>query len=58
MVWGDGTKTFSRAFDLSDTAQFGNATFDWRAETGNWKWARIEIWDIAGNGALTNAVYR
>jgi hypothetical protein len=58
IFWGDGNQTFHRTFDLSDTAQFGKATFEWSADAPNWKWARIEVWDIAGNGALTNPVHR
>jgi len=58
IFWGDGNQTFHRTFDLSDTAQFGKATFEWTADAPSWKWARIEVWDIAGNGALTNPVHR
>jgi hypothetical protein len=58
IVWGDGRKTFGKTFDLTDTAQFGNKTFEWSADASNWKWTRLEVWDIAGNGALTNPVQR
>jgi hypothetical protein len=58
IFWGDGKDTFHRTFDLSETAPFGNATFDWSTDAPGWKWARIEVWDIAGDGALTNPVRR
>ena len=58
IVWGDGKETFSRKFDLTETRPFGSATFEWSTAANNWKWARIEVWDIAGNGALINPVRR
>ncbi|HEY3836935.1 MAG TPA: hypothetical protein VGL72_10205, partial [Bryobacteraceae bacterium] len=58
IVWGDGKETFSRKFDLNETRPFGSATFDWSAPAANWQWARIEVWDVAGNGALINPVRR
>ena len=58
IVWGDGKETFTRTFDLSETGPFGNATFEWRTEAKSWKWARIEVGDVAGNGAFINPVRR
>jgi len=58
IVWGDGKKTFTRAFDLTETRPFGNATFNWSTEAQNWQWARIAVWDVAGNGAFINPVRR
>ncbi len=58
IVWGNGKETFTRTFDLSETRPFGNQTFDWSTDAKDWQWARIEVWDIAGNGALINPVRR
>jgi hypothetical protein len=58
IVWGDGKETFTRTIDLSETRPFGNATFEWSIPANNWQWARVEIWDVAGDGALTNPVRR
>jgi hypothetical protein len=58
IVWGDGRETFTRTFDLTDTRPFGSETFKWSAEAGNWQWARIAVWDVAGNGAFINPVRR
>ncbi len=58
IVWGDGKQTFSRTFDLSETGPYGNPTFEWTTAAAGWQWARIEVWDIAGNGALINPVRR
>ena len=58
IVWGNGKETFTRTFDLSETGPFGNATFEWSTEAESWQWARIEVWDVAGNGAFINPVHR
>ena len=58
IVWGDGKRTFTRTFDLSETGPFGHATREWSTEAENWRWARIEVWDVAGNGAFVNPVRR
>ena len=47
-----------QALDLSETGPFGNATFEWSTEAPSWQWARIEVWDVAGNGAFINRVRR
>jgi hypothetical protein len=58
IVWGDGKQTYTRTFDVTDTRPFGSETFKWSTEAKDWKWARIAIWDIAGNGAFINPVRR
>jgi hypothetical protein len=58
IVWGDGNKTFTRTFDLTETRPFGTATFEWRTEAKDWKWARVAVWDVAGKGAFINPVRR
>jgi hypothetical protein len=58
IVWGDGKETFTRTFDLTDTRPFGSETFKWSTEAKNWQWARIAVWDVAGNGAFINPIRR
>ena len=58
IVWGDGNQTFTRTFDLSETRPFGSGTFEWKTEARNWQWARVSVWDVAGNGAFINPVRR
>jgi hypothetical protein len=58
IVWGDGKQTFSRIFDLSETRPFGSQTFKWSVQAPNWQWARVEVWDVAGDGAFINPVRR
>ena len=58
IVWGDGAATHRQIFPLEETQQFGNTKFRWEAAAPNWKWARLAVWDVAGNGAFTNPVWR
>ncbi len=57
IVAGDGTRTFRRRIDLSDTRAFGQREF--RAalpSESNLRWARLAVWDVAGNGAFTQPI--
>lgn len=58
IVWGDGNQTFTQTFSLDQTRPFGNEVFEWKTAAKDWKWARIAVWDIAGNGAFVNPVRR
>ena len=54
IVWGDGQTTHREVIELADTREFGSKTFEWRAKADGWKWARVAVWDVAGNGAFVN----
>src|SRR5207247_4319399 len=56
IVWGNGRETFTQTFPLDQTRQFGSQTFEWKADAKEWKWARVAVWDVAGNGAFVNPV--
>jgi hypothetical protein len=58
IVWGDGSATHRKTIPLDETREFGHTTFRWTVETNNWKWARLAVWDVAGNGAFTNPIWR
>ena len=58
IVWGDGNRTFTQTFPLTETRPFGSATFTWKTDAKDWKWARVAVWDVAGNGAFINPVRR
>jgi len=58
LVWGDGKQTYSKAVPLTATHPFGDFTFRDTAEAGNWTWARLAVWDAAGNGSFVNPVRR
>jgi hypothetical protein len=58
IVWGDGAAIHRTTIPLDDTREFGNRKFRWEANAQGWKWARLAIWDVAGNGAFTNPIWR
>ena len=58
IVWGDGQTTHRELIDLAETREFGKGTFEWKAPAGGWRWARLAVWDIAGNGAFVNPVWK
>ncbi|MDQ6665103.1 MAG: hypothetical protein M3Z23_11990 [Acidobacteriota bacterium] len=58
VVWGDGTQIFHKIFPLDTTREFGKGAFDWELDAKGWKWARLAIWDVAGNGAFINPVWK
>lgn len=58
VVWGDGSQTFRKVIPLTDVHEFGEKTFRWNVDAKDWKWARLAVWDVAGNGAFTNPVWR
>ncbi len=57
IISGDGKNVFHDKIDLSKTKAFGAQQFDFSTNLKNKKWVRLEIWDIAGNGAFTQTVY-
>ena len=58
IVWGDGQKTHRHVIELADSRDFGDRAFEWRVHTSGWKWARVAVWDVAGNGAFANPFWR
>ena len=58
IVWGDGTTTHRETIQLADTREFGKRTFEWKAPASGWRWARVAVWDIAGNGAFVNPIWK
>jgi hypothetical protein len=58
IVWGDGEATYRETPAVDSTHEFGSNDFAWSIQAKNWKWARLAVWDIAGNGAFTNPVRR
>jgi hypothetical protein len=57
IVSGDGQKVYHEKIDLSDTASFGRKSFTFQPELKDRRWARLEVWDIASNGAFTQPVW-
>ncbi|HJO10975.1 MAG TPA: hypothetical protein QGI39_02910, partial [Gammaproteobacteria bacterium] len=57
VISGDGDKTYRDRIDLSDTIEFGEREIQLEMDLSGRLWARIEIWDIARNGAFTQPVW-
>jgi hypothetical protein len=58
IVWSDGANASREMPSLDTTRAFGASEFTWTIRAKDWKWARLAVWDVAGNGALTNPVWR
>jgi hypothetical protein len=57
VVWGDGEKTHRQTHSLETTREFGRQKIEFDVDAPGWRWARIAVWDIAGNGAFANPVW-
>jgi hypothetical protein len=57
IVWGDGAETHREVIDLNSTHAFDDHSYTWEAKTPGWKWARLEVWDVAGDGAFTQPIW-
>lgn len=58
IVWGDGKTTHRTILDLQSSSAFDSRKYLWSADTPGWTWARFAVWDIAGDGAFSNPVWR
>jgi hypothetical protein len=58
IVWGDGHQTYRKEIPLTNTHSFGDFTFWGSADAPQWTWARLAVWDAAGNGAFLNPTWR
>ncbi|HYF35402.1 MAG TPA: hypothetical protein VD994_08950, partial [Prosthecobacter sp.] len=57
IISGDGKQVFRERINLSDTPAFGNRKLRLRPNLKGRTWVRLEIWDIARNGAYTQPVW-
>ncbi|MDE0769008.1 MAG: hypothetical protein OSB19_11525 [Opitutaceae bacterium] len=57
IVTGDGERIFRERIDLSDTQEFGTRSIHIETDLRSRNWVRIEIWDIANNGAFTQPIW-
>ena len=46
----------ANASPLETTREFGKQKIEFDVDAPNWRWARLAVWDIAGNGAFANPV--
>ena len=57
IVTGDGDNIYRERIDLSDTQEFGKRSIDLKTNLSNRIWVRLEIWDIANNGAFAQPIW-
>jgi hypothetical protein len=57
VVSGDGKQVYRERITLSDTGPFGKRTLELRPKLRGSKWVRVEVWDIAADGAFTQPVW-
>ncbi len=59
IVWGDeGGGVHREITPLSRTRVFGAGGFGLATDAPGWAWARVAVWDVAGNGAFVNPTWR
>lgn len=57
IVSGDGTRVYRERIDLSGEPPFAGRTLSRRIDLRARKWVRLEVWDVAANGAFTQPVF-
>lgn len=57
IVSGDGKDVFRNRINLNYTKAFGQRKFTFPVHLKNRKWVRLEVWDVAVNGAFTQSVW-
>lgn len=57
LVTGDGARVQRHRIDLGDTRSFGTREIDVPVDLHGCTWARLEVWDIATDGAYTQPVW-
>ena len=57
VVSGDGEDVFRDSIELTHTKEFGERGIDIEVDLSGRNWVRVEVWDIANNGAFTQPVW-
>lgn len=57
IVTGDGSDVKRQRIDLTHTESFGEQTFEVDVDVTGRRWLRVEVWDVATNGAFTQPVW-
>ena len=57
IISGDGKKVYRDRFSVHDTKAFGSKDFSFDVALKGRSWVRLEVWDIAANGAFTQTVW-
>jgi hypothetical protein len=57
VISGDGKIVYRKRINLDNTKPFAQQTFTFTANLKNMKWVRVEVWDVAANGAFTQQLW-
>lgn len=57
IISGDGSQVYRERINLEKTQAFGNQKFTFDTNLNDRKWVRVEVWDVAANGAFTQFVW-
>lgn len=57
IISGDGDQVFRQRINLNHTLAFGKQKFVFTTDLKAKKWVRLEVWDVAANGAFTQFVW-
>ncbi|MBC7866600.1 MAG: hypothetical protein H7X88_03610 [Gloeobacteraceae cyanobacterium ES-bin-316] len=57
IITGDGVNVYREKINLDNTLAFGKNKFSFKTNIKNKKWIRVELWDVAANGAFTQQVW-
>ena len=57
VISGDGAKVHRQRIDLLDTEAYGQRKLRVPVNLTNRKWVRLEVWDMARNGAFTQPIW-
>lgn len=57
IIWGDGSTVHRSRIDLGEYPAFSETVLDQPLTLSGAKWVRLEVWDIAANGAFTQPVW-
>jgi hypothetical protein len=57
VVWGDGKQVRRHRLDLSDRPAFSGTTLSAPVDLKGARWVRLEVWDVAANGAFSQPVW-
>ncbi|MEQ8787652.1 MAG: hypothetical protein RIC55_15220 [Pirellulaceae bacterium] len=57
LVSGDGEHVHQEKIDLGEESAFRETRFNFSRNLRGRRWLRLEVWDVAGNGAFTQPVW-
>jgi hypothetical protein len=56
VITGDGSRVHRQRVDLADGESFGSRTLRIPVDLRDMQWVRLEVWDVAANGAFTQPI--